>query len=240
MKYEDLVKKLKKMNANEKVLLAVDETVKLYTKLDEKNGNRVIEEIYELNTIDDIISYLADPNTLPIPFYVNPGHEPKANLLTDIINKEKIWISEKVSFPHISKNADGKGVLSNKTLTVLPLYVRPNQQIAVKEYKVAEDSMMRNVMGQASGASASGSLTDSELMVTIGQGADNVNRELLGPSSHDAVSKKEKKQSISRTGSVSLEDLTDDSENKRSLAYLSHTLRAYGVDTDLIETPLKW
>jgi len=134
---------------------------------------------------------------------------------------------------------NGKGVLSNKKLLILPLYVRANQQIALKEGKAAQESTLRNITGQVTGASKSGSLSDSEIATLIGNGSPNIIKEMLGPASHDLVAKREMKQSIIRTGDVSLKDLTDSPENKKSLRYMSEVLKAYGLDNDLVDVPIK-
>lgn len=65
-------------------------------------------------------------------------------------------------------------------------------------------------------------------------------RELMGPASHDLVSKKEMKQSIIKTGEVSLKNLTDNAENKKSLRYFSEILKSMDIDTDLVEPPQRW
>ena len=62
---------------------------------------------------------------------------------------------------------------------------------------------------------------------------------MLGPASHDLIAKREMKQSIIRTGDVSLKDLTDSPENKKSLRYMSEVLKAYGLDNDLVDVPIR-
>lgn len=142
---------------------------------------------------------------------------------------------------HISMNKDGKGVITRKSLTILPLYARANQQIAMKEGKAASENITRNIAGQVTGKAAkSGQFSDAELTVTIGHDVNNIMRELMGPASHDLVSKKEMKQSIIKTGEVSLKNLTDNAENKKSLRYFSEILKSMDIDTDLVEPPQRW
>lgn len=215
---------------------AVAETLKVAQMLGEDFYERVKSEIEAFNKEEDLIEYLIQPT----PFYYEPGNEP-TDVLEDIINKEGIILDEYVHMNHAHQNTDGKGPLSKSKLSILPLYVRANQQIALKEAKVATDNMQRNIAGQVSGKkSKSGSLTDSEIAVAVQQDADAILRELLGPASHDLVAKREMKQSIIKTGDVSLKKLPDDSKNKQSIRYFAEILRSYDIDTDLIEEPLKW
>lgn len=216
---------------------AIDRVLDIFSGLGEETVNRIKDEIYSFEDEEELIQYLING----IPVYVEPGQEPSDEVLSKIVKKEGIILDEKVHLTHVKRNAEGKGILSHKVMTILPLYVRANQQIAMKEGKVASESLTRSITGQVSGKSArSGALTDAELSVTIAQNADAIMQELLGPASHDLVAKREMKQAIIKTGDAKLEDLTEDSKNKRSLLYMSHILRSIDIDTDMIEEPIKW
>lgn len=215
---------------DEDIEFAVSETIRVFKELDETEGARIEELLTSCEDRDQLVEYLINI----LNFYAQPNR----HVLRKIRESEEIINQEYVRLPHVNQK-DGKGVLSNKKLLILPLYVRANQQIALKEGKAAQESNLRNITGQVTGASKSGSLSDSEICTLIGNGSPNIIREMLGPASHDLVAKREMKQSIIRTGDVSLNDLTDSPENKKSLRYMSEVLKAYGLDNDLVDIPIK-
>jgi hypothetical protein len=215
---------------DEDIEFAVSETIRVFKELDEAEGARIEELLTSCEDRDQLVEYLINI----LNFYAQPNR----HVLRKIRESEEIINQEYVRLPHVNQK-DGKGVLSNKKLLILPLYVRANQQIALKEGKAAQESNLRNITGQVTGASKSGSLSDSEICTLIGNGSPNIIREMLGPASHDLVAKREMKQSIIRTGDVSLNDLTDSPENKKSLRYMSEVLKAYGLDNDLVDIPIK-
>lgn len=215
---------------DEDIEFAVSETIRVFKMLDESEGARIEELLTTCEDRDQLVEYLINI----LNFYAQPNR----HVLRRIRESEQIINQEYVHLPHVNMR-NGKGVLSNKKLLILPLYVRANQQIALKEGKAAQESTLRNITGQVTGASKSGSLSDSEICTLIGNGSPNIIREMLGPASHDLVAKREMKQSIIRTGDVSLKDLTDSPENKKSLRYMSEVLKAYGLDNDLVDVPIK-
>ena len=215
---------------DEDIEFAVSETIRVFKMLDESEGARIEELLTTCEDIDQLVEYLINI----LNFYAQPNR----HVLRRVRESEQIINQEYVHLPHVNIR-NGKGVLSNKKLLILPLYVRANQQIALKEGKAAQESTLRNITGQVTGASKSGSLSDSEIATLIGNGSPNIIKEMLGPASHDLVAKREMKQSIIRTGDVSLKDLTDSPENKKSLRYMSEVLKAYGLDNDLVDVPIK-
>lgn len=215
---------------DEDIEFAVSETIRVFKMLDESEGARIEELLTTCEDRDQLVEYLINI----LNFYAQPNR----HVLRRVRESEQIINQEYVHLPHVNIR-NGKGVLSNKKLLILPLYVRANQQIALKEGKAAQESTLRNITGQVTGASKSGSLSDSEIATLIGNGSPNIIKEMLGPASHDLVVKREMKQSIIRTGDVSLKDLTDSPENKKSLRYMSEVLKAYGLDNDLVDVPIK-
>ena len=215
---------------DEDIEFAISETIRVFKMLDESEGARIEELLTTCEDRDQLVEYLINI----LNFYAQPNR----HILRKVRESEGIINQEYIRLPHVNQK-NGKGVLSNKKLLILPLYVRANQQIALKEGKAAQESNLRNITGQVTGASKSGRLSDSEICTLIGNGSPNIIKEMLGPASHDLVAKREMKQSIIRTGDVSLKDLTDSPENKKSLRYMSEVLKAYGLDNDLVDVPIK-
>lgn len=217
------------------LMAVINHKLDIRQMLGEKHYNEMIDYLESQKNEADMIKFL----TTPVGVYAEPTKEPKIDVLTAIVEKYGIIISEQWEFRHESMDENGRGVINDKQLSCYPLYVRANQQIGDKEGKSAESDSGRNVAGQVSSKeSKSGAFTDSEITVGIAQSADAVMKELLGPASHDLAAKKEMKRELYQTGKASLKSLPNDSSNKRSVTYFDHILKALGIDTDLVEPVL--
>ena len=213
------------------IMAVINRKLDIRQMLGEKYYNEMLDYIQSQKSEKDLVEFLINP----VGVYTEPTKEPKLPVLTSIIEKYGIILDEQFEFKHESMDENGNGVINDKKLICVPLYVRANQQIADKEGKSAEDDMGRNVAGQVSSkTSKSGAFTDSEITVAIAQDADAVMQELLGPSSHDLVAKKEMKSQIYKNGTVKLKDLPQSSANKRSLQYFSEILKSISIDNDLV------
>ena len=213
------------------IMAVINRKLDIRQMLGEKYYNEMLDYIQSQKSEKDLVEFLINP----VGVYTEPTKEPKLPVLTSVIEKYGIILDEQFEFKHESMDENGNGVINDKKLICVPLYVRANQQIADKEGKSAEDDMGRNVAGQVSSkTSKSGAFTDSEITVAIAQDADAVMQELLGPSSHDLVAKKEMKSQIYKNGTVKLKDLPQSSANKRSLQYFSEILKSISIDNDLV------
>lgn len=214
------------------IMAVMNRKLDIRQMLGDKHYQEMLDYLQSQKTEEDLVKFLIEP----VGVYTEPTKEPTLEVLTSIIEKYGIIISETFSFRHESMDENGNGVINDKILTCMPLYVRANQQIAEKEGKSAEEDTGRNVAGQVSSkTSKSGAFTDSEISVAIAQDANAVMEELLGPSSHDLEAKKEMKAQLYKTGTVKLKDLPHDSSNKRSLMYFDEILKSISIDSDLIE-----
>lgn len=220
---------------NPNIMGVINHRLEIREMIGEKHFNEMKEYIESQANEAELVKFLQTP----VGLYTEPTKEPPASTLRAIVDKFGIIIDEKWEFKHEAMDDQGRGVINERILSCYPMYVRANQQIAEKEGKTAEDDIGRNVTGQVSSKSSkSGTYTDAEITVGIAQSADAVMKELLGPASHDLVAKKEMKAQIYRTGNAKLKDLTNDSENKKSLIYFDHMMKALGIDTDLVEPVL--
>lgn len=213
--------------------LAISRTIAKAEALSPINAMRIADMIQNIESEEKLVEFLCTPMT----FYYEPGSEPVDTTLKKVIKDFGIILTERMHLPHVAQ-FDGKGVLSNKHLMMLPMYIWATQQISRKEGASAKTDEVRNIAGQASGESKKGSFTDAEVAVAIAQNADAVMREALGPGSHDLVAKRELKAEIYKTGDASLKNVSNDSKNKIGLIYLNEVLKVLGIDTDLVETPV--
>lgn len=197
---------------------------------DKYNYERIKDLMENMTSEEELVEFLITP----LNVYFEPRQEPSRHAINLVINKRGIITTEKMRFPHVYQDEQGRGAISAKNLTMYPLYIRSNQQLSQKEGKSAKEDTTRDITGMVTGKGArSGAFTDAEITVAIAQNAENVMKELLGAGSHDARAKRVMKQQIIKTGSVSLKDLPSAPENKKSNVYLREVLRAYGIDTDL-------
>lgn len=219
-----------------KLQLAANRAVEKMMDVDEKNGLRIKDLLESCTKEEDLVNLLINP----FSFYTEPTKEPKKEVLSRVIEKYRIITTERFHIPHMAKDENGNGVLTNKRLSAFPLYVRSNQQIALKEGKSAKEDTSRNITGQVAGKKArSGAFTDAEITVAAAQGADSVMYELLGAGSHDLEAKKDLKKQIYTKGEASLKDLSNESKDKKSLIYFDEILKGLGLDSDLVSPPLK-
>ncbi|MGL5766516.1 MAG: hypothetical protein ACRCX8_12840 [Sarcina sp.] len=185
---------------------------------------------------EDLIEFLINP----VNFYSSPTKEPSGLALNKVSDSERIILSEYAYMPFKGKvEVDGVfyPVRTLKKLCIYPTYIRKNQQIANKEAKSANSDNNTNILGQAAGGDKVGTFSDAEWTVCLQHNLYNITKELNGPASHDLAQKKVYRSTMMNLGEVSLKDLPENVENKRSIVYLDQTLKMMGIDTDLIKFP---
>ena len=168
--------------------------------------------------------------------YHSPGQEPTKQVLQAFIKKNRIIMQEKFRVFDVVDNE--KGVLTAREACCYILPIRRNQQISAKESSVATKAEVRDITNQVTGEDKKAQHSDTEIATTIAHGGYAINRELLGAASHDMMAKQVYRDELSQTGEVSLKDLPNDPENKKSLILIDQVLKMMGYDSDLISTPL--
>lgn len=220
------------MRQREPKLQAAQESVmEMLLMLDKANAER-IEELWDGLTDEELIENLISMQNV----YFSPGREPSVPTLNKIIKKRRIITQERFYF--YDQTSDGTGRLANRDHTCYILAVRRNQQITSKESSVATKSEIRDVTNQVAGSDKKGQYSDTEIATAVAHGATAINRELLGPASHDMRAKSVYREKLSQTGEVSLADLPNDPENKKSLILIDEVLKMMGFDSDLVTTPM--
>jgi hypothetical protein len=217
-----------------KVKAAIDSRLHILSILSKENYDECVKTLDSFKSEKDIINYLIEP----MPFYCEPTKEPNRQLLNKVINEEGIIISEQFHYPHIMKDENGNGILSTKRFCAFPLYIRRNQQVAMKEGKSAKSSHERDVSGAVSGDSQAGVFTMEELAMIISQGSFNVVKEFLGPGSTNMKAKEEIKSQIYSKGEASMDELPEHMAISGSVRQMDHILKALGYDSDIVGTPL--
>ena len=181
---------------------------------------------------DELVENLCNLQNL----YHSPGQEPTKQVLQGFIKKNRIIMQEKFKVFDVVDNE--KGVLTAREACCYILPIRRNQQISAKESSVATKAEVRDITNQVTGEDKKAQHSDTEIATTIAHGGYAINRELMGHASHDMAAKQVYRDELSQTGEVSLADVPNNPENKKSLILIDQVLKMMHYDSDLVSTPL--
>ena len=184
-------------------------------------------------TDEELIENLCNLQNL----YHSPGKEPTKQVLQKMIARNRVIVQER--FRIFDTNPDDpKGIIPAREACCYILPIRRNQQISAKESSVATKAEVRDITNQVTGEDKKAQHSDTEIATTIAHGGYAINRELMGAASHDMVAKSIYRDELSQKGEVSLKDLPNNPENKKSLILIDQVLKMMGYDSDLVSTPL--
>ncbi|MGL5719046.1 MAG: hypothetical protein ACRCX2_38955 [Paraclostridium sp.] len=204
---------------------------KLY-KLDKKNYE-MYKEFFENASENEILETLNTPLTI----YTEPRKEPDTNVVRKLLKSENIIVEEHFTLPFQYINSEGKPTISRVKLLMLPIQARRLQQMSFKENKVALSKSTRNLTGQATGESRSGSLSDTEQLSLVAQGFSTVQKELNNSRSCNPVDAKAVRTQIEQSGKVELSKLTNDYKDNQTLKYIHNKLVGAWLISSLVEDP---
>lgn len=179
--------------------------------------------------------------------------DPNAYLILDIVDYERtikiedieraakviqVPLFEKVAVPHLTMDKD-KVIVTKDPVPVGYVHIKRTQQTVMKKNGMSTSVDTRSSLtGQVTGADKNGRESDLENSMLISIGMVKALEELNGPRSDDLVMKNEMNQSINTKGYVSLEDLTNDPENKTTLNTVNVFLLGMGLNSDLVTSGL--
>lgn len=145
-----------------------------------------------------------------------------------------IPLFERVVMPYASPDTD-KPLISKYEVPVGYIHCKRVQQFLRKKNATSTDISMRSaVSGQVMGKDKNARDSDLENYALVTLGAENCLREFMGPRADDPVMKNEMYTQIAKNGYVSLEDLTNDVQNKTTLNTIDVFFTGMGIKTDLI------
>ena len=182
---------------------------------------------------EELIENLCNHQNL----YHDPGKEPTKQVLQKMINRNRVIVQERFRVYDTNPD-DPKGILTAREACCYILPIRRNQQISAKESSVATKAEVRDITNQVTGEDKKAQHSDTEIATTIAHGGYAINRELMGAASHDMVAKSVYRDALSQVGEISLKDLPNNPENKKSLILIDQVLKMMGYDSDLVSTPL--
>jgi hypothetical protein len=115
------------------------------------------------------------------------------------------------------------------------IHLKRMQQMLFKKNSQSTDISMRSsTSGQVTGADKNTRESDNENYSLVSLGVDSCMREFLGPRADDMVAKSEMYSAIASKGYVSLNDLTNNVDNKTTLNTLDVYFIGCGLKSDLI------
>lgn len=141
---------------------------------------------------------------------------------------------EKVAMPFVNKNSD-QPIITKFEVPVGYIHNKRMQQTLSKKNTTSTEISSRSALtGQVVGKDKNARDSDAENFALVTVNAHDTLREFLGPRADDMVMKNEMYSSITQKGYVSLNDLTDDTDNKTTLNALDVHLIAMGIKSDLV------
>lgn len=141
---------------------------------------------------------------------------------------------EDVYMPHIT--LDKTRVVRTKTPVIVGYDVikRTQQTVAKKNGISASIDKRSAITAQVTGSDKNGRESDLENTMLVSMGMTNTLRELNGPRADDMVMKNDMTRDIALNGYVSINDLTDNIENKTTLNTVDTYLYGMGLSSDLV------
>ena len=148
----------------------------------------------------------------------------------DFLNIE---LDEYINLPFANPN--GKNITTPTKVPVGYIHIKRLQQILQKNTSFTIDISNRNMKtGQTINKSKTGRVSDMESFALIAMGLENSAKELLGPRSDSMKAKNSMFKSIAVNDTVSLKDIPDDIEDKKSLRGVDMYLLCAGLKTNLV------
>lgn len=174
-------------------------------------------------------------------------------LILDIVNYERdltieqieaaakvldIPLMEKVAMPFVNEDPDHP-VLTKYECPVGYLHLKRMQQILSKKNSTSTEISSRSALtGQVVARDKNARTSDQEVFSLVTLGAEDSLRELLGGRADDLTMKTEMYSEISKKGYVSINELTNNVENKTTLNTVDTYLIGCGIKSDLITKSL--
>jgi len=186
-------------------------------------------------------------------FFKNLFSNEDLYLILDIVNYERdltieqiekaanilgIPLMEKVAMPFVNEDKNNP-VVTKYTVPVGYLHLKRMQQILSKKNSTSTEISSRSALtGQVVAKDKNARESDQETFSLVTLGAENSLRELLGGRADDLTMKTEMYSEISKKGYVSIDELTNNVNNKTTLNTIDTYLIGCGIKSDLVTKTL--
>ena len=203
---------------------------KVFNTLDKTGENTEKYKKFFEKMSDEQFSKWADNFFLEVLPYKN---EPKLSDIYQTLKILDIPTREYVTLPFQN------GVTTSKPVPVGYVLCKRHQQILSKKNNIADDISIRNPKtGQVTGESKGARESDMEVYSLKAFGANQVIREILGARADNMKAKNQMYEKINTEGVVSLEDLSNNKEDKVTLNTINTMYLGAGIRTNLIRDDL--
>ena len=143
-------------------------------------------------------------------------------------------LMERVVMPFANGDKE-KPAVTKYEVPVGYLHMKRMQQILSKKNSTSTDISNRSaIVGQVINDDKNARQSDQETFALVALDANDILREFMGPRADDMTMKTQMYSEISRKGFVSMDDLTDNVNNKTTLNTVDMYLCGMGIKTDLI------
>lgn len=160
--------------------------------------------------------------------------ELKIEHVEDAAKVLNVPLFEKIIMPFANGDVNSP-IISKYEVPVGYIHIKRVQQILSKKNTTSTDISSRSALtGQVVGKDKNARDSDQENFALVTLDANDTLKELLGPRADDLVMKNEMYSSISQKGFVSLENLTNNVENKTTLNALDVHLIGMHIKSDLV------
>ncbi len=182
-------------------------------------------------------------------FFKNLFNDKDSYLILDIVDYERdlsienvekaakrlnVPLFEKVAMPFVNGNTENP-VVTKYEVPVGYIHLKRMQQMLFKKNSTSTEVGTRSALtGQVTGKDKNARKSDTENFALVTLGATDTLRELMGPRADDPVMKNEMYSAIALKGYVSLDELTNDIDNKTTLNVIDAYLIGMGIKSDLV------
>lgn len=198
----------------------------MFSKMSDSQFDKFCKDLFaneDLYLILDIVNYERDLTIEQI--------EEAAKILD-------VPLMERVAMPFVNGDTDNP-ILTKYEVPVGYLHIKRMQQILSKKNSTSTDISSRSALtGQVVAKDKNARESDAETFSLVTLGAENSLRELLGGRADDLTMKTEMYSEISKKGYVSLNELTNNVENKTTLNTVDTYLIGCGIKSDLVTKSL--
>lgn len=212
---------------------------KVFDALDKSGTNTTYyKEIFESMSDEQfkrfMDKFVKDPNEYIILHISEYEHTPRLEDCGRASEVLGIPLMETVYMPHISM--DKKNIVATKEKCLVGyINVKRTQQMVSKKTGMSTSSSKRNVLtNQLTQKDKNGRDSDTETMILITQGADNILKELHGPRSDDNQMKNKMLEDISTNGFTQMTEIESRPQDKQSLNLVDAFFLGMQIKTNLV------
>ena len=145
-----------------------------------------------------------------------------------------IPLFENVYMPHLTMDKS-KVISTTEPVPVGYINIKRTQQTVSKKNGISTNIDSRSALtAQVTGDDKNGRESDLENTMLVSMGLENTLRELNGPRADDMTMKQEMLRDIALNGYTTLENMTDDIENKTTLRTVDVFFLGMGINSDLV------